>query len=143
MSGKIYNGAKMKKLLQRREQRRIEAKIQVSLKKGDTVMIIAGGNKETRPLKGQTGKILRFVGANRDRVIIEGLNMVVRHTKATDPNRPSGKVKKEAPIHVSNVMFYVEKLKRPVRIKHKVLSDGRKVRGYSSPENKEFVQIDA
>jgi large subunit ribosomal protein L24 len=143
MSKKIYNGPKLKKMLKRKEARRIADKIQVSLKKGDTVMIICGGNKETRPLKGKVGKITRFVGANRDRVIIEGLNMVVRHTRPTAPNKPSGKVQKEAPIHVSNVMFYVEKLKKPVRIKHKLLDNGKKVRGYLNPENKEFIQIDA
>ncbi len=143
MSETIYNGAKLKKLLKRREQRRLEAKIQVSLKKGDTVMIISGGNKNKRPLKGKIGKIARFVGENNDRVIIEGLNMVTRHTRATAPNRPSGKVQKEAGIHVSNVMYYAEKFKKPVRIKHKVLDDGRKVRGFTSPENKkDFVQID-
>lgn len=142
MSGKIYNGPKLKKILKRREKQKLAAKIQVSLKKGDTVMVITGGNKETRPLKGKIGKIARFVGANRDRVIIEGLNMVTRHTRQTAPNRPAGKVQKEAPIHVSNVMFYAEKLKRPVRIKHKLLEDGRKVRGFMSPESKEFVQID-
>lgn len=143
MSGKIYNGPKLKKLLKLREKRAAAARIEVSLKKGDLVMIIAGGNKNSRPLKGKTGKIARFVGANRDRVIIEGLNMVIRHTRPTAPNRPSGKVSKEAPIHISNVMFYAEKFKRPVRIKHKVLDDGRKVRGFISPENKEFVQIDS
>lgn len=143
MSGTIYNGAKMKKLLKRREKRRIESKIQVALKKGDTVMIISGGNKNKKPLKGKIGKIARFVGANKDRVVIEGLNMVTRHTRPTAPNKPSGKVQKEAPIHVSNVMYYAEKFKKPVRIKHKMLEDGRKVRGFTSPENKkDFVQID-
>lgn len=112
-----------------------------TLRKGDLVMVIAGGNSGTRQNKGKTGKILRFIGS--ERVIVEGLNFVARHQKPQGPNRPGGKIAKEAPIHVSNVMFYAEKLKRPVRLKHKALADGRKVRGYIDPSSKEFVQIDA
>ena len=116
----------------------MSAKQKHNLKRGDTVMVIAGGNNQTRPNKGKTGKILRFVG---ERAIVEGLNFVSRHQRQSGPNKPSGKVPKEAPIHVSNLMFYAEKLKRPVRIKHKTLSDGTKVRGYLDPKSKEFVQI--
>ena len=113
-----------------------------SLKKGDTVMVIAGGNKNSRPNKGKVGKILRFTGANKDRVIVEGINLITRHQRAKGPNAPAGKVQREGSIHLSNVMYYVEKLKKPVRIKHKVLTGGKKVRGYLNPETKEFVQID-
>ena len=119
-----------------------EVKRNAAIRRGDTVMIIAGGHKEKRPLKGKIGKILRFTGKNRERVIIEGLNLVTRHRRAAGPNKPAGKIQKEAPIHVSNVMFYAEKIKRPVRIRHKVLSDGKKVRGYIDPKSKEFVQIE-
>lgn len=112
-----------------------------SLRKGDVVVVIAGGNSKKRPNIGKTGKILRFVGD--ERVIVEGLNFVTRHQRQQGPNKPGGKVQKEASIHVSNVMFYVEKLKKPVRIKHKQLADGRKVRGYTDPKSKEFVQLDA
>ncbi len=114
-----------------------------SLKKGDTVMVIAGGHKTKRPTKGKVGKILRFAGKNKDRVIIEGVNMITRHQKARGPSVPAGKVQREGSIHISNVMFYVEKLKKAVRIRHQILADGKKVRGYISPESKEFVQIDA
>lgn len=109
------------------------------LRKGDTVMIITGGSGKSRELKGKTGKILRFVG--KDRVIIEGFNYVSKHQRQAGPNKPAGKIAKEAPIHVSNVMYYVEKLKKPVRIKNQVLADGTKVRGYSDPKKKEFVQL--
>ena len=113
-----------------------------SLKKGDAVMVIAGGNKETRQIKGKVGKILRFAGWKRNRVVVEGVNLITRHQKAKGPNSPAGKVQREGSIHISNVMYYVEKLKKPVRLKHRVLADGKKVRGYISPETKEFVQID-
>lgn len=113
-----------------------------SLKKGDPVMIITGGSADKRLNKGKVGKLLRFVGG-QERVVVEGLNFVTRHQRPTAPNKPSGKIPKEASIHVSNVMYYVEKLKRPVRIKHKLLDDGRKVRGYLDPTTKEFVTIDS
>ena len=110
------------------------------LKSGDPVMIISGGNKKKRELIGKTGTIRRFVGA--DRVIIEGLNMVIRNKRASGPDNPGGRIEQEAPVHISNVMYFVEKLKRPVRIKYDRLSDGKKVRGYLDPESKKFVQID-
>lgn len=111
------------------------------LKKGDPVMVIAGGSGDKRLNKNKTGKILRFL-ADQQRVVIEGLNFMTRHQRQTQPNQPSGKIPREAGIHISNVMYYVEKLKRPVRIKHKQLEDGRKVRGYLDPETKEFVTVD-
>jgi len=142
MSGTIYSGAKLKKVLKRKEAQRAAARIQVSLKKGDPVIVISGVNDRSRLLKGKVSKIVRFVGENRDKVLLDGLNIVTRHTRQTGPTTQGGKIPKEAPVHVSNIMYYVEKLKRPVRIKHKQLEDGRKVRGYMSPETKEFVQID-
>ena len=48
--------------------------------------------------------------------------------RAAAPNRQAGKIQKEGSIHVSNVMFYAEKIKRPVRLKHRALADGKKVR---------------
>jgi ribosomal protein L24 len=48
----------------------------------------------------------------------------------------------EGGMHISNVLFYVEKLKKPVRLKHKILEDGKKVRGYIDPTSKSFVQIE-
>ena len=114
-----------------------------SLKRGDTVMVIAGGNKHKRPNIGKVGKILRFVGDKKDRVVVEGVNLMIKHQRATGPNKPSGKISREIPVHVSNVMYYVDKIKRPVRVRYNFLADGRKVRGYLNPETKEFVQLDA
>ena len=123
----------------KRGQDRIRVK--TALKKGDLVMVIAGGHKKKRLNVGKLGKIREFTGKNKDRVIVEGLNFVTRHQKQLGPNKPAGKVPKEASIHISNVMFYAEKIKKPVRLKHSVLADGKKVRGYTNPENKEFTQI--
>lgn len=114
-----------------------------SLKTGDPVMVISGGNSKKRVTKGQVAKIVSFSGKLNDRVIVEGLNVMTRHQRATGPNKPAGKIQKEGSIHISNVMYYVEKLKKPVRLKSKVLENGKKVRGYVSPETKEFVQLEA
>ncbi len=116
-------------------------RVNSALKKGDSVMVISGGNKTKRLNKGKIGKIRSFVGKDKDRVIVEGLNFVTRHQKQTGPDKPAGKIPKEASIHISNVMFYAEKIKKPVRLKHSVLADGKKVRGFINPENKEFTQI--
>ena len=115
-------------------------KVQSNLKKGDTVMVISGGNKNKRPNKGKTGKIMEMRG---ERVIVEGVNMITRPKRAAQPGQPSGKIESEGSIHISNVMYYAEKAKAPVRIKKQLLADGKKVRGYNDPKSGEFVQIDS
>lgn len=92
----------------------------LKIKKGDTVMVVAG--KE----KGKTGKVLRLV-VKKDGVLVEGLNMVKRHTRARG-NEPGGVVEKEAHINISNVMVYCGKCKKPVRTRINVLEDGKKAR---------------
>jgi large subunit ribosomal protein L24 len=109
------------------------------LRKGDVVMVIAGGNKDKRPLKGKVGKISAF--ASPTRAVVEGLNLHVKHKQARKQNESSGKISKEMPMHVSNLMYYVEKIKKPVRLHAKFLEDGTKVRGYRDPESKEFIQL--
>lgn len=116
--------------------------IPTSLKKGDLVMVIAGGNKNKRPLKGQVAKIKAIVGDKNDRVVLEGLNLYTKHKKALAPGQESGKIQVELPIHISNVMYYVEKLKKPVRLVKSTLADGKRVRGYKDPSSKKFIQID-
>lgn len=91
------------------------------LRKNDNVMIIAG--KE----RGTTGKILKVL-SEKDRAIIERLNLVKRHTKPRGPQQPGGIVEKEASIHISNLMLMCDHCNAPVRFGHKVLGDGKKVR---------------
>ncbi len=93
----------------------------LKLRKNDNVMIIAG--KE----RGTTGKILKVL-SEKDRAIIERLNLVKRHTKPRGPQQPGGIVEKEASIHVSNLMLMCDRCNAPVRYGHKVLGDGKKVR---------------
>lgn len=90
------------------------------VKKGDTVMVVAGKDKA------KTGKIIQIL-SKKDGVIVEGLNIVKRHTRARG-NESGGIVEKEAPVHISNVMVYCEKCKKPVRTRTTVLEDGKKAR---------------
>jgi len=93
----------------------------VQIRKNDSVMVIGG--KE----RGKTGKVLRVL-PDKDTVIIERLNIVKRHSKPRGPQQAGGIVEKEAPIHASNVMFMCDKCNAPVRIGHKLLGDGSKIR---------------
>ncbi|MBF0456184.1 MAG: 50S ribosomal protein L24 [Magnetococcales bacterium] len=91
-----------------------------SLKKGDTVIVRTGKDK------GKQGRILKML-PKKSSVLVENVNMMKRHTKQDQKNE-GGIVEKEAPIHISNVMFYETVSGKGVRISHKVLEDGRKVR---------------
>lgn len=91
------------------------------IKKGDTVYVIAG--KE----KGKTGKILRVI-PEKDKVIVENLNVVKKHRRPTPQNPTGGIVEVEAGIHISNVMLYDTKNKRPVKVGCKITESGKKVR---------------
>ena len=90
------------------------------VKKGDTVMVVTGKDKS------KTGKILAIL-PKKDGVLVEGLNIVKRHTKARG-NEQGGILEKEAPVHFSNVMMYCSKCRKPVRTRISVLEDGKKVR---------------
>lgn len=95
------------------------------IKKSDDVIVIAGKDK------GKRGTVVKVL--DDDRVIVENVNMVKRHTKP-NPQRgiPGGIIEKEAPIHVSNVMHFNPVTKRPDRVGFRVLEDGRKVRYFKS-----------
>ena len=90
------------------------------VKKGDTVMVVTGKDKS------KTGKIQQILH-KRDGVLVEGLNIVKRHSRARG-NEPGGIVEKEAPIHISNVMLYCGTCKKAVRTKTNILDDGKKAR---------------
>ncbi|MEG3639783.1 50S ribosomal protein L24 [Magnetococcus sp. PR-3] len=90
------------------------------LKKGDTVIVVAGKDK------GKQGQILQILG-KKSSVLVEKVNMIKRHTKPQQ-NAEGGIVEKEAPINISNVMIVDPATGKGTRIKKKVLEDGRKVR---------------
>ena len=91
----------------------------MKIKKGDTVQIISGNDS------GKSGRVIKVFPLKR-KVIVEGLNMVKKHTRPTQENQQGGIMEKEAAIHVSNVMFLVGE--KPTRIGYKILKDGKKVK---------------
>lgn len=91
------------------------------LKKGDTVMIIAGRER------GKTGKILSL-NLTDGKLTVEKLNIIKRHTKPSQRNRQGGILEREAPLDLSNVMLYCGNCQKPVRVGIKLLEDGRRAR---------------
>jgi len=93
----------------------------MKIRKNDTVLVITGKDK------GKKGKV-RFAYPKDERIVIEGVNFIKRHVRATGTVRQAGIVEREAPIHMSNVMLLCNKCNRPTRIGFRFLEDGRKVR---------------
>ncbi|WP_211246766.1 50S ribosomal protein L24 [Cohnella pontilimi] len=91
------------------------------VKKDDNVIVITGKDK------GKKGRVIAAY-PRENRVLIEGVNMVKRHTRPNPNNPQGGIIEREAPIHVSNVMHIDPKSGKPTRIGHKVLDNGKKVR---------------
>lgn len=93
------------------------------IRKGDMVVVVSG------QYKGRRGKVLRVLRKN-NRVVVEGVNMMKRHTKPTSRSQQGGIVEREGSIHISNVMPWCETEKKPSRIAMKRLEDGDRVRVY-------------
>ena len=92
----------------------------IHIKKGDTVYVNAGNDK------GMTGKVLS-VDRSKDRVIVEGVNMVKKHTKPNSKQPQGGIVEQEAGIHISNLQLIDPKSGKPTRVGYKMVDD-KKVR---------------
>ena len=94
--------------------------VKMRIKKGDQVVVLTGREK------GKSGEILR-VDRDRNRVLVQGVNMVKRHERATQTS--SGGINQyEAMLHASNVSLIDPDTKKPTRVGYKTLDDGRKVR---------------
>jgi large subunit ribosomal protein L24 len=93
------------------------------IRRDDEVIVISGKDR------GKTGKVLR-TEPKRDRVFVEGLNMIKRHQRpsAMNPNAQAGVIEREGPIHVSNVALLDPKDNKPTRIGSTVTSDGKRAR---------------
>ena len=102
------------------------------IKKGDTVYVNAGNDK------GKTGKVLTVIPA-KDRVIVEGVNVVSKHTKPNAKQPQGGIVKQEAGIHVSNVQLIDPAQNKPTRVGYKFV-DGKKVR-YAKKSGEEIKEL--
>ena len=98
--------------------------------KGDQVKVISGENK------GETGKVIA-VDTKKNRVKVEGINVVKKHQKPSQSTPQGGIIEKEAFIHISNVMVIDPKTGEPTRIGAKILDDGKKVR--VSTKSKELL----
>ncbi len=91
------------------------------IKKGDKVVITAGKNK------GSKGEVLAVYPA-ADKVLVAGVNIITKHIKPSQTNPQGGRVRKEAPIHVSNVMMADPQTGGPTRVRINTLADGKRVR---------------
>ena len=94
--------------------------VKLKIRKGDQVVVIAGRDR------GKKGEILRVMPKDK-RVLVQGVNMIKRHTKP-DRAGAGGIIEREAAIHVSNVALLDPKSDKPTKVGFKFLEDGRKVR---------------
>ena len=98
------------------------SRLATPIRKNDNVVVTTGKDR------GKRGRVVRVV-PEKNRVIVEGVNIIKRHTKA-NPQRQikGGLVEREAPLHASNVQLVCPECGKPTRLGRKVLGDGRKVR---------------
>jgi large subunit ribosomal protein L24 len=94
--------------------------VSLNLKKNDTVKVISG------KARGKTGKILRVL-ADKNRVLVEGVNLAKKHQKPTQQDQKGGIVDREVPIHVSNLMLVSSKTSEPVKVVRREV-EGKRVR---------------
>ena len=100
----------------------------MKIRKNDIVKVMSGSYKD----KGKVGKVLK-VFPEKNRIIVEGIHIIKRHTRPSQQNQQGGIVEKEGPIHVSNVMYYSTKFNTTTRVGYKFLEDGSKVRYCKNP----------
>ena len=93
----------------------------MKIRKNDTVLVIAGKDK------GKKGKVRQAFPKN-DKVIVDGVNMAKRHSRARRQARQAGIIELEVPLAVSNVMLVCSKCNKPARVGFRFLDDGRKAR---------------
>ena len=93
----------------------------MKIRKNDTVLVIAGKDK------GKKGKV-RFAHPKDEQVLIEGINFIKRHTRATGQVKQAGIIEREEPVRVSDVMLLCSKCNRPTRVGFRFLEGGKKVR---------------
>jgi large subunit ribosomal protein L24 len=98
------------------------SRVQTPIRKNDTVAVNAGKDR------GKRGRVLKVLPAN-NRLIVEGINMIKRHTRPNPQrNIQGGIIEREAALHASNVQIVCPECSQVTRIGHRVLGDGRKVR---------------
>jgi len=93
----------------------------MKIKKNDTVLVIAGKDR------GKKGKVRKAL-PKKGEVIVEGVNMIKRHSRARREARQAGIIELEAPLNISNVMLVCNKCNKPARVGYRFLDDGKKAR---------------
>lgn len=91
------------------------------IRKGDTVIVISGRER------GKTGKVMS-VDLRAGKVVVEKLNVIKRHTKPNQKAKQGGILEREAPLQISNVMFFCPVTQKPTRVGIRTQADGRRVR---------------
>lgn len=91
------------------------------VKKGDTVVVLTGKDRDKK------GRVLAVI-PKKERVIVEGVNIIKKHQRPSRKYPQGGIIEKEGSIHISNVMLVCPKCDKPTRIGARVLEDGRRVR---------------
>ena len=93
----------------------------MNIRKGDTVAVTVGKDK------GKQGKVAQIF-PTEGRIVVEGANMIKRHSKGRPGVRQGGIIQREASLDISNVALVCSKCGKPTRVGHKILDDGKKVR---------------
>ncbi len=93
----------------------------LSIRKGDRVLVLSGKDR------GKKGKVMRVI-PEKERVVVEGVNMIKKHSRPTRERMQGGIIDQEAPLHVSNVMLICSHCGEPTRTGVKVLENRRRVR---------------
>jgi len=96
------------------------------IRKGDTVEVIAGSARFA-PRDKRRGRVIK-VYPSKQRILVEGINMRYKHVRPSPSNPRGGRIEKEAPIHISNVMLVCPSCDKTTRVKVRFDDDGRKVR---------------
>jgi len=99
----------------------VEALQKIRIRKGDTVVVIAGRDR------GKSGKVLS-VDRSKGKLVVEKINMIKRHTKPNQKVKQGGILEREAPLAISNVMFLCSVTQKPTRLGVRVQTDGKRVR---------------
>ena len=98
------------------------SRLRTPVRKNDTVIVVGGKDR------GKRGRVLRVI-PDRNRIIVEGINIIKRHTRPNpQKNIKGGVVERESPIHLANLMVVCRECGKPTRVSYSLLSDGKKVR---------------
>ncbi|MCX7702882.1 MAG: 50S ribosomal protein L24 [Planctomycetota bacterium] len=106
--------------------KRREVEVKTHIRKGDLVVVISGDDKVDNRKGSLPRRVIR-VHPKEGRVVVEGVNLVYKHVRKSQKHPQGGRIRKEAPLDVSNVMLWCENCKGPVRIGIKV-DEGKKER---------------